>query len=394
MITCIDTPITSLNSKKKIYNIFKIKKDARRVDHDFSIYYDYKVFYKVKPPIKGRQNTIDHALSVKKETPCLLDETPLGANKNDYRPIINYKKDAEWLKKSQKKFHKFITKGLGNVDYLHSTLKTKSYASNGREHADGDRYIFCLDISSFFCGIDRKRVFNTLKTYLKIDNDVAYFYSGLITAPTEKGSTNFVLAQGLPSSPAVAFLCYKSLFDYINEEAKNNNITFTLYVDDMTFSSNCKIPQRFIDKVIGLLKSKKYNNNLVIKKEKTHSFKNSSTKRVTGVYIKNGEAKISRRKHYELFIIYSRLINILNDNLQSLDSYFEFYNLFLKFSGNLMHLYQVEHNGDFKKTTGNYAHDKMMNFYRNYLLMIDILPGHKYPIFVILHILPQFSEKN
>lgn len=366
MITPIECSLKSLNKKKTIFNILSIKEEARSLTYDFSINYDYKYFYKGKTRIVGKENLINEFLKVEKDQVKLIDNIPDGADKKMYRPIINHKKNAEWLKRAQRKFHRIIMKGLGDIHYLHSTTKHTSYATNGREHADGsDRYMLSLDISSFFTCISSERVYKVLKDYLLIDNDVAYYYSKMLTAPLSKESKQSFLAQGLPSSPVLAYLCYKSLFDYINDICLKNDITFTLYVDDMTFSSKNPISQTFINKIMGLLKSKKYNNNLVINKRKTHNYKKETEKKVTGVYIDHGIPSVSSKKHFELFVLYNRLISILHDELNTIEDYFTFYNLFLKFSGNLIHLFQVEHNGNFEPNTGNYAHNKMVRFYKS-----------------------------
>ncbi len=374
MITPIECSLKSLNKKKTIFNIFAIKEEARSMSYDFSVNYDYKYFYKGKIRITGKDNLINEFLKVEKDQIKLIDEIPDDADKKMYRPIINHKKNAEWLKRAQRKFHKIIVKGLGDIEYLHSTKRHTSYATNGRVHADGsERYMLSLDISSFFTGITSERVFKTLKDYLLVDNDVAYYYSKMLTAPLAKGSKESFLAQGLPSSPILAYLCYKSLFDYINDLSAKNNIVFTLYVDDMTFSSKTPISQDFINRIMGLLKSKRYNNNLAINKRKSHNFKKETKKKVTGVYIDQGIASISSKKHFELFVLYNRLINIIHDELNDIDNYFDFYNVFLKFSGNLIHLFQVEHNRLFEPSTGNYAHDKMVRFYK--LLSKYVKPG-------------------
>lgn len=366
MIKPIDCPLKSLNKKKTIFNIFAIKEEARSLTYDFSADYDYKYFYKGKTNIAGKHNLINEFLKVEKNQIVLIDEIPPGANEKMYRPIINHKKGGEWLKRAQRKFHKIIVKGLGNIKYLHSTTKHTSYATNGRVHADGtEKYMLSLDISSFFTGISSERVYRTLKSYLLLDSDVAYYYSKMLTAPLNKESKESFLAQGLPSSPILAYLCYKSLFDYIDDFCGKSNIVFTLYVDDMTFSSSTEIPQSFINKIIGLLISKKYNNNLLINKRKTHNYKKETQKKVTGVYINDGIPSVSSKKHFELFVLYNRLINILHNELKDIDSYFDFYNVFLKFSGNLIHLFQVEHSSKVEPKTGNYAHDKMVRFYKS-----------------------------
>lgn len=155
------------------------------------------------------------------------------------------------------------------------------------------------------------------------------------------------------------------MFDYIYTLSLRYNVKFTLYVDDITFSSGKPIPQKFIDTIFGLLKSKAYDNNLVLNYDKIHYYKPTTVKRITGVYLVNGEPRISKLKHYHLFILYSKLIQLLHNGLEDISDYFLFYNLFLKFSGNLMHLIQVEYDGDLNRTPRNNAHKMMVGFYKD-----------------------------
>lgn len=186
MIDPITTPITSLNNKRKIYQIFNIPVFARSLDYDFSNNYEYKYISKHPDKITGRKNTIDNVLSVTKTESVIIDATPAGSKPDEYREIINYKKNTEWLKRAQKKFHRFLIKGLQDIDYLQSTVKGVSYATNGNKHSDGKKYVLCLDISKFFTQINRQRVEKNIKQYLCLDGDVAYYYSRLLTIPEKK----------------------------------------------------------------------------------------------------------------------------------------------------------------------------------------------------------------
>lgn len=360
----INTDITRLNKMKRIFKYFHIPEDARESDYDFSTNYSYKFIE--KKPTKNKYSSVEEFfLSLAKPEMKMFDERPKGAKKKDFRPIINYEHGSDWLKKAQKKFHKIIAKGIGDVPYLHSTLKGTSYSTNGIVHASGRRYMLCLDISSFFTQIKRNRVYRTIKNSLDVDKDVALFYSKMVTAPMEKGLEDFVLAQGLPSSPILAFLCYKSLFDCLYEYSISNGITFTLYVDDMTFSSKEPIPQAFMNRIFGLLKSKKYHNQLKLNKEKIHYLSSRNWKKITGVCIVNGEPKIPNKKHFQLHVLYKKLLNLLHNKLDSFEEYCYFCKYFEKFSGNLMYLIAVEYSNNFEliRQSTNRRHKHMYIFY-------------------------------
>lgn len=186
----------------------------------------------------------------------------------------------------------------------------------------------------------------------------------MLTSPRDNESSNLVLGQGLPSSPMLAFLCNKSLFDYIDNYSTKNNIIFSVYVDDITFSSDNEIPQSFIDTIMGLLKR----NNLKTNKKKIHRPKKERTKIITGVHIlKTGETSVAKRKHEELFCLYESIVSKLNDDKLSFDKYFQMFNEFIKFSGNLIHLCAVQYHGDLNVSGGNFVHKKYSELYHKLL---------------------------
>ena len=363
MIEKIETKLTELNRIKTIYSILNIPLAAQQKDFDFSCCYEFK--YCKKNHNEGgkiretKSERVARYLSVNKSKSMLLDSVPLGEDKKNYRHIINYKKTSGWLKSAQRSIHKIIVPAFQDVTYLHSTIKEKSYASNGIAHCGGEKYIFAIDLTDFFSQITRDKVYKTVKHGFNINKNTADFYASLLTCPLEKGSKTMVLGQGLPSSPILAFWCNKSLFDYINGLSIKNSIVLTVYVDDITFSSDAPIPQPFIDNILGLFRK----NGLKIKRSKTHYYKKGSTKKITGVYINEGRPQISHSKHEEIFIIYKKLVEMIHNQLNTLDEFLTFYGLFLKFSGNFIHLCTVEYSGDFSVKFKKYTHQNYSQLY-------------------------------
>lgn len=358
MTKVINCPITGLNKKKRIYKIFDIPAFAQDDNYDFSMNYEFKFIDKKKGENEERSNKLERIskyLKIDKEETVLLDSIPPNRKESEFRKVLAIKKDAQWLKKAQRKFHKKIAKGLTDVDYLHSTIKTHSYATNGIEHVDGVS-MFKLDLKDFFTQIDIKRVKDNIIQILNIDPDVADFYSKLLTAPLSDKENKLVLGQGLPSSPILAFIVNRSLFDYLYEISCENNIKFTVYVDDICFSSAKEINQKFINRLFGLFKS----NHLKINKGKVVFYKPEQTKQITGVYLKGGKPKIAFKKHEEIFTLYKAIINLIHKSCTNIDDYFELYNLFIKFSGNVNHLFQVEYKGDMNTEPDNFTHMKYL----------------------------------
>lgn len=335
----IKCKLYKLNKKKTIFTIFSIPTFAQIENYDFSKHYDF--YYLKKSGINNRltkDQRIDNYLSFGDKKCCdLITTRPEDFNPNDYRILVNVK--TVWLKNAQKKFHKLIVQSLDDIPYLHSTIKKKSYASNAHEHL-GEKYFLKIDLKNFFTYIEKPLVKARLKYYLEIDGDVADFYSNILTSAKDKPPFNegiFNLGQGLPSSPILAYLCHKSLFDYLYDFCEHKNITMTIYVDDIAFSSNDQFSQEFIDRLFGLFKM----NGLKISKKKFRYYKKEGTKKITGIFIKNGKPMIPSRKHEEIKYQYEFLINRI-ENLDNIDDYFMTYNLFLKFAGNIQHLISSE----------------------------------------------------
>lgn len=329
-----------LNKKRNIYDLFNVPDNVRNQDNDFSSFYSFR--YLRKKQDNGKLHKFDrfksYLLSNQKRNP-LLNSRPIDFSLDRYRIILNYRKEAVWLKKAQKKLHKYIVRELGDITYLHSTIRSKSYATNAFSHKS-DKYFLVIDLRNFFTYVNREVIKSILQNYLDIDSDVANFYSKLVTSPKDEPpyhNNEFNLGQGLPSSPIMAFLSYKSLFDYLNEYSNSLSINMTVYVDDIVFSSNSEIKQQFINRLFGLFKY----NGLEINKNKFRLYKPITPKKITGAYINEGHLKIPYRKHEELYVLYKEICRKI-DTLKCFDDYLYIYNLYLKFCGNFQYLMEVE----------------------------------------------------
>lgn len=367
MSETINCSLTKLNSKKKIWSIFKIPLCAREDDYVFSV--NYKLGYLPKGQVSkhkpSKKERVESYLTIEKTKGTILDKKPEGKS----RIITRFVDGSDWLKNAQRKFHKAIIKGLKDIPYLQSTLKNTSYATNGNKHSGKPRFFYTIDLKNFFGQIEIDRVKRSLQDALAIDGDVATFYSKMLTSPNDDDPPKLVLGQGLPSSPIVSYICNMSLFDYIYKIATENNITFTIYVDDITFSSEEEIPQSFINKIMGIIKG----NKLVVNKAKIHRPKKETIKKVTGVcIIYGGKPSISRKKHEELFSLYEVIVSIINQPEMTIDDFFKMYNYFLKFSGNFIHLCSVQYHSDLSPEGKQFTHAKYAELYRKILPFFGI----------------------
>ena len=150
---------------------------------------------------------------------------------------------------------------------------------NAQAHARQHAYV-TTDISSFFTNSKACYVRRFLKNKLNISGEALDI---LVQMCTFRGH----ISTGAPTSSILAFLAHKDLFDEIAEYMNKRDITFTLYVDDITLSAKHGITREEIRFIKSVLKRHK----LEIKPEKTkfYSYKKAM---ITGFYLTQG-GKIS-----------------------------------------------------------------------------------------------------
>ena len=111
---------------------------------------------------------------------------------------------------------------------VHGGVKRRSNISNAKPH-QGNKYQFTTDLQNFFPSISSKRIYETL-----ISLGFSAHYSRWITKLT---TWKYELPQGTPTSTHLANLVFlKTDFELI-ELCNRNGLTYTRYVDDLTFSS-------------------------------------------------------------------------------------------------------------------------------------------------------------
>lgn len=182
------------------------------------------------------------------------------------------------LKVIQKRLQKNILQKLTIPDYAFGAIKGKDNISNAKRH-QGKKYIFTTDLTNFFPSVNHKQVFEMFISF-----DFSPSVARLLTKlTTYKGK----LPQGAPTSPIVANLVFVKTGKRLKEIAIENNLTFTSFVDDLTFSS----PTDFKDKIQVILDA------IVADGFKiSHKKTNYKTKlpTVTGVIVKNNSLDLPK----------------------------------------------------------------------------------------------------
>ncbi|RXJ77867.1 hypothetical protein CRV03_02535 [Arcobacter sp. F155] len=89
----------------------------------------------------------------------------------------------------------------------------------------------------------------------KQSSDVAEFISNAITAPQKKSNGMRALITGSPLSQYFSYVINKRMFDELYDLAKSQGVKFSVYVDDISFSSNNIISHNFLRKAFYIIKS-------------------------------------------------------------------------------------------------------------------------------------------
>lgn len=196
------------------------------------------------------------------------------------------------LKKIQKRILRLFVQIL-RPNWLVSGERGKSYIDNARSHLQSN-YFLTIDIRKFYDNCSRNYVYNFFKHRMKMSSDVSALLTDIVTLERK-------IPTGCPTSQLIAYYAYEEMFQNIHDHVtKEHGCIFTLYVDDMTFSSNSPFnPGKLANDIDIILR--RYGHKPKYSKVKYYSRK--SNKLVTGVVVsKNNQLLVAnnlRKKIYK-----------------------------------------------------------------------------------------------
>ena len=180
-----------------------------------------------------------YGLRTKKDVLMLCnisEEYYLQAIKNSYNPYPKYIKGKKRLIEEPNDDLKLIQKILLNFlqeldcpAYCQSNWKGKSNIKNAEIHTKRLDTV-TLDISHFYPNTKVKYVEQFFSERLNITGEAL---ETIISLTTYDGH----VPTGAVTSPILAFFAHQPIFNKIYRKMQNNGITMTLYVDDITLSS-------------------------------------------------------------------------------------------------------------------------------------------------------------
>lgn len=193
------------------------------------------------------------------------------------------------LKQIQKRIYKLLIASIKLPDYAFGGIPKRDNISNAKYH-QGNKYVFTTDLKSFFPSISHRQVFNVLIEH-GFSPSVSRILTQLITY-------KYQVPQGVPTSTFIANLVFKKTGDKILDFARQNNIKFSIFVDDITLSSKVDFKDK-IPHILDILKKDGYK----ISYQKT--FYKTKNPIITGVVCQNNLIKLpnntyKRLKRYQL----------------------------------------------------------------------------------------------
>ena len=195
-----------------------------------------------------------------------------------------------------------IKQMLGQIvvpNNVFSGVKGRSYADNAAMHTgEKRRNLLKIDLTAFFPSISRETVYRFFCEDLCCSHDVAEILTNLTTIDLAKSRTNHLtevygflnskgvacknhLISGAPTSQIMSYLVNHQMFDAMQKVADDNNAVMTIYVDDVTFSSQNRISKDFKDKIVSITRKYGYR----LSKSKTKKYTKLYPKLITGVVI-------------------------------------------------------------------------------------------------------------
>lgn len=176
------------------------------------------------------------------------------------------------LKNIQRRILNNILNNKSISKYAKAYKKGISLRDNAIEHLNKE-IILKLDIKDFFENIKFSNIYDSCFS-------IEYFPKEIGMLLTHLCTYNNHLTQGSPTSAYISNLVMKEFDEYIGDYCEDNNISYTRYSDDLTFSGNFN-PSA----IIKIVKKALLKLNLEINDDKTCIINKGNRQTVTGITV-------------------------------------------------------------------------------------------------------------
>ncbi|MDC8802435.1 reverse transcriptase family protein [Halomonas pacifica] len=181
------------------------------------------------------------------------------------------------------RIHKRINDLINRIEkphYLVSGVKGRSHVYNAKMHI-GDVAVAKTDIERYYPSTTKEIIKKGFRKKFCCSEDIAETLASLCTVSGH-------IPTGSPLSQSLSFIVNSPIFDEIDKYSKARNITFSLYVDDLTFSGKT-IPKHFLAHISNLLKKKRG-----YKCHKFRTYNRETEKVITGVVVRQNGIDLKR----------------------------------------------------------------------------------------------------
>lgn len=191
------------------------------------------------------------------------------------------------LQRIQKRIHLLLSRII-TPDYLFSGVKGRSNIGNAAVHQNA-AYVVTMDISQFYESCDGAFIFRFWHKSFQMPADLALQLTKICTYSCH-------IPRGSSHSQLTAYWAFKKMFDRIEKLSSQRGCRFSLFVDDMAFSSAKPIPDRFYFEINSIVKAY----GLRLKRSKLKSYTRRNPKLVTGCIIHHGKLCVPNRRTKEI----------------------------------------------------------------------------------------------
>lgn len=199
-----------------------------------------------------------------------LDKENKPKFKNGVQQFRIITPSKEPLKAIQEKIHRNILLKITLPDYAYGGVKGRDNVQNALKHR-GKKFNFTTDLSNYFPSISSHQVFLMFRR-----NGFSPTVAQILTKLTTYDGK---LPQGTPTSPTISNLVFVPTGEKLNELVKKNEITFTTFIDDLTFSS----PKDFKELTLQFIEM--ISENFILSHKKT--FYKTYRPTITGIVVTN-----------------------------------------------------------------------------------------------------------
>ena len=222
------------------------------------------------------------------------------------------------LKKCQKQLISILEKHMPVHESAYAYVKGRGIKDNALVHSKCS-YLLKMDFENFFNSITPtifERHLDKLNIILS-QEELSKLKQLIFWSPSKKKYGKLVLSVGAPISPFISNSVMYFFDEKILDFCSKNNINYTRYADDLTFSTNKQGLLFSIPEIIKEFLKDEFHGEIIINDRKTIFSSKAHNRHVTGITINNkGQVSLGRkRKKY----VSSLIFNYINNNLDDED---------------------------------------------------------------------------